>query len=50
MQFLQSVQGQASSFHNFIKLLNSTIKVQFLIFWGSKSHIFGPKYGIDWIL
>lgn len=36
-----------SSFHNFIKLLNLTSEIQFLIFWCANYHIFCLKYRTD---
>ena len=40
MKFLQSLQGQVSSFQNFIKLLNWFSELDSLVFWGTIFHIF----------
>ena len=41
--FLHILQGQALSFHTLISFLNSCKDLQFLIFWGTMTHILGPR-------
>ena len=48
--FLHILEGQASGFHTLISLLNSYKNLQFLIFWGTRAHILGPRNLTDWNL
>ena len=48
--FLHILEGQTSGFHTLISLLNSYKNLQFLIFWGTRAHILGPRNLTDWNL
>ena len=48
--FSHILQGQASGYHTLISLLNSYKDLQFLVFWGARAHILGPRNLTDWKL
>ena len=48
--FSHIVQVQASGFHTSVGLLNSSKDLQFLIFWGIRTHILGPGNLTNWKL
>ena len=48
MYVLHNLQGHASAFHDLISSLNLLKELLYLILFGTRSQIFGPRYLTDY--